>query len=250
MANAALHPYLDWSGPIAFAHRGGASDNPENTMPAFQRAVELGYTYLETDVHATSDGVLVAFHDPDLSRTCDRPGTISELTWAEVSQARVRGEEPIPLFDDLLEAFPDARFNIDCKADSALDGLTAALKRHDCLDRICVGGFSDKRIRRLRREFGSSLCSSLGPLQIASLRFFGPVPWGGQVAQIPISVKWLTVTRPATIRRAHQRGLQVHVWTIDDPTEMHRLLDMGVDGIMTDRLRVLKDVLIERGEWH
>jgi glycerophosphoryl diester phosphodiesterase len=250
MAGAALHTYLEWPGPIAFAHRGGASDNPENTMPAFQHAVDLGYTYLETDVHATSDGVLVAFHDPDLSRTCDRTGTINELTWAEVSRARVRNEEPIPLFDDLLEAFPNARFNVDCKADSAVDGLIAAIKRHGCLDRICVGGFSDKRIRRFRDEFGSALCSSFGPLQIAALRFTGRVPWGGQVAQIPVSVRRLTVTHPKTIRRAHKLGLQVHVWTIDDAAEMHRLLDMGVDGIMTDRLQTLKDVLIDRDAWH
>jgi hypothetical protein len=110
-----MHPYLDWPGPIPFAHRGGASDNPENTMPAFQHAVDLGYTYLETDVHATSDGVLVAFHDPDLSRTCGRDGTIDSMTARDVASARVDGREPIPLFEELVGSFPEARFNIDCK---------------------------------------------------------------------------------------------------------------------------------------
>ncbi len=246
----AVHPYLDWPGPIAFAHRGGASDNPENTMPAFRYAVDLGYTYLETDVHATADGVLVAFHDPDLSRTCGRPGTIDQLTWSDVSDARVRGREPIPSFEALMEEFPDARFNIDCKADSAVDALIASFRRLDCLDRVCVGGFSDRRLRRLRSELGDGLCSSFGPQQIAALRFAGRVPWGGQIAQVPVRARKVTLVNETLISRAHARGLQVHVWTIDEPDEMRRLLDLGVDGVMTDRPQVLKDVLLERGEWH
>src|SRR6186713_1400748 len=113
-------PYLEHDGPIAFAHRGGAGDYPENTMPAFANAVSLGYRYLETDVHATVDAVLVAFHDDDLSRTCGRPGRISKLPWSEVRAARVNGTEPIPLLTDLFDAFPDARINIDCKSDAAV----------------------------------------------------------------------------------------------------------------------------------
>jgi glycerophosphoryl diester phosphodiesterase len=246
----ASHPFLEWDGPIAFAHRGGASDNPENTMPAFQFAIDLGYTYLETDVHATSDGVLVAFHDADLSRTCDRPGRIDTLPWREVSAARVSGCEPIPLFEELVGAFPDARINVDCKANTALPGLIASLRRLDCLDRVCIGGFSDQRLRRLRAEFGDRLCSSFGPVQLMSLRSGARVPFGGQLAQVPVSVGPLTIVTPGTIARAHRRGYHVHVWTIDDGHEMTRLLDLGVDGIMTDRPQVLKDVLLGRGEWH
>ena len=247
----AVHPYLDWPVPIAFAHRGGASDNPENTLPAFQHAVDLGYTYLETDVHATSDGVLVAFHDNDLARTCDRPGLISELPWAEVSTARVDGREPIPLFHDLVESFPGARFNIDCKADQAVAPLVQTLKRFDCLDRVCLGSFSDRRLRRLRTALGSRVCTSFGPLQTAAFRFLrGWAPWGGQVAQLPVAMRGIRLVTAQTVAQAHRRGLQVHVWTIDDPAEMERLLDLGVDGIMTDRPAVLKDVLAGRGLWH
>ena len=247
----ALHPFLDWPAPLAFAHRGGASDNPENTMPAFQHAVDLGYTYLETDVHATSDGVLVAFHDPDLSRTCDRNGTISELPWSEVSQARVDGREPIPLFEDLMEQFPDARVNVDCKADSALDGLIASLKRLKCLDRVLIGSFSDRRLRRLRAEFGDALCSSYGPIQIAALST--PVGHLG-VVRSPRSPsqqgRYQGRHRAARCATPTRHGVQVHVWTIDEPDEMHRLLDLGVDGLMTDRPQILKDVLVDRGQWY
>ena len=245
-----MHPFLDWPGPIPFAHRGGASDNPENTMPAFQHAVDLGYTYLETDVHATSDGVLVAFHDDSLERTTDRAGRIVDLPWREVGAARVDGREPIPLFEDLMEHFPDARVNIDCKADSGVDALIASLRRLDCLDRVLVGGFSDARLRRFRREFGDALCTSFGPQQVAALRLGGRVPWGGQAAQVPVRHGRLTIVNDRFVSRAHRVGVVVHVWTIDDPDEMRRLLDLGVDGLMTDRPQILKDVLIERDAWH
>ena len=244
------HPYLDWPEPIAFAHRGGTSEHPENTMSAFQSAVDLGYCYLETDVHATSDGVLVAFHDPDLARTCDRDGVINELPWSEVSKARVDGRQPIPLFEDLMEQFPQARVNIDCKADSALDSLIASLRRLDCLDRVCLGSFSDRRLRRLRAEFGDRVCTSYGPIQVVAQKFLGRAPWGGQVAQVPVRQGPFTVVNERSVRSAHRRGLQVHVWTIDEPDEMQRLLDLGVDGLMTDRPQVLKDVLIARDQWH
>src|SRR5213078_954322 len=107
-------------GPIAFAHRGGASDHPENTLPAFQHAIDLGYRYLETDVHATADGVVVAFHDTTLDRVTDHIGRIAELPWSVVREARVAGTEPIPLLEDLLAAWPEARINIDPKVDAVV----------------------------------------------------------------------------------------------------------------------------------
>lgn len=219
-------------------------------MPAFQHAVDLGYTFLETDVHATSDGVLVAFHDPDLSRTCDRDGTIATLTWSELSTARVDGREPIPLFEELVGSFPDARFNIDCKSDAAREPLVDAIGRLGCLDRVCIGSFNDRRLRRIRAALGDGACTSFGPAQVAALVATGRVPWGGQVAQVPVRQGPVTVVSARTVAAAHRRGFQVHVWTIDEPDEMHRLLDLGVDGIMTDRPRRLKDVLIERNSWH
>ncbi len=245
----ASHPYLEWSGPIAFAHRGGTSDHPENTMPAFQHAVDLGYTYLETDVHATRDGVLVAFHDNDLSRTCGQAGRIDQLPFREVSAARVDGREPIPRFDDLVEQFPESRINIDCKADSGVPGLVATIRRHDLLDRVCVGSFSDRRLRTLRQALGPRLCTSFGPSQVGSLVSAGRVVGGGQAAQVPVRHGRIPVVTRRFVLAAHRRGIHVHVWTIDDPAEMERLLDLGVDGIMTDRPAELKRVLEARGAW-
>ncbi len=246
---SANHPFLDWDGPIPFAHRGGASDAPENTMPAFEYAVGLGYRYVETDVQVTADGVLVAFHDDDLQRACDRPGRISELPWSAVREARVRGEAPIPLLEDLLGAWPSLRVNIDCKSDAAVSGLVSVIKRHDALDRVCVGAFSDRRMARLRATLGDGLCTALGPRGVASLKFSRPRRLRAMTAQVPVTRGRLTVTDQRFVERAHSLGVHVHVWTIDDPVEMERLLDLGVDGIMTDRPAVLRQVLERRDHW-
>ena len=243
------HPFLDWNGPIPFAHRGGASDVPENTMPAFEHAVNLGYRYVETDVQVTADGVLVAFHDNDLRRTCGRTGRISDLPWSDVRTAMVSGAAPIPLMEDLLGAWPDLRINIDCKSDAAVDALVACLRRTNSLHRVLLGSFSDSRLRRLRAELGDGVCTSLGPMGVATLRFGRPKRTEAMAAQVPVKQGPLTVTNAAFVERAHRLGLAVHVWTIDDADEIRRLLDLGVDGIMTDRPEVLRSVFQERGLW-
>jgi glycerophosphoryl diester phosphodiesterase len=243
------HPFLDWDGPIPFAHRGGASDAPENTMPAFEYAVGIGYRYIETDVQVTSDGVLVAFHDNDLQRTCGRRGKINELPWSEVRTARVDGQAPIPLLEDLLGTWPDLRVNIDCKTDSAIPALVAALTRTIAIERVCVGAFNDLRLRKLRAALGDGLCTTLGPAGTAALRFGLLRRSSARAAQVPVEQGPLVVTNTAFIERAHRMGIAVHVWTIDDPDEMRRLLDLGVDGIMTDRPAVLREVLEQRGQW-
>jgi glycerophosphoryl diester phosphodiesterase len=250
---AADFAYLDWPGPIAFAHRGGASEVPENTLPAFQHAVDLGYRYVETDVHVTADGVLLAFHDDVLDRVTDRTGVIGELAWSEVSQARVDGVEPIPRFEDLLASWPELRVNIDPKHDAAVDPLIDVLRRADAVDRVCVGAFSDDRIARVRDAL-PGICTSLGPLDSLQL---GQASQGETIdelpapcAQLPTHIGDTEVLTAAVVAEIHRRGMKVHVWTIDDEAEMERLLDLGVDGIMTDRPQLLREVFERRGVWH
>jgi glycerophosphoryl diester phosphodiesterase len=247
---AALHPYLDWPGPIAMAHRGGSSEAPENTMPAFEHAiVELGYRYVETDAQVTADGVLLAFHDDDLLRTCGRAGVISTLPFDEVSSARVDGTEPIPLMDDLLGAWPEARVNIDCKSNAAVEPMVELMRRHDCLDRVCIGSFDDRRMARLRTLLGPRACTSFAQRETALFKFTGRTT-GGLAAQIPATFRRVAVPTRRFVRRAHERGIVVHVWTINERDDMIRFLDLGVDGLITDRPAELKQVLLERGQWH
>jgi glycerophosphoryl diester phosphodiesterase len=250
--------YLDHPGPIPFAHRGGAGEWPENTMPAFAGAVALGYRYVETDVHATADGVLLAFHDDVLDRVTDRTGVIAELSYAEVAGARVDGREAIPRFEDLLGAWPDLRVNVDPKHDRAVAPLIAAIRRTGALDRVGIGSFSDRRLQQLRAALGPRLCVALGPRGTSALRAASMgVPgsgrlvdrWGAGCAQVPTHHGRIRIIDRRFVRAAHRLDIAVHVWTIDDAAEMRRLLDLGVDGIMTDHPAVLKQVLTERGAW-
>ncbi len=252
---ASPHPYLDSSTPIAFAHRGGTSAAPENSMRAFEHAVNLGYRYIETDVHATSDGHVVAFHDNDLKRTCDSPLKIAEATMDELSLARIDGTDSIPLLTEILNAWPDVKVNIDCKSDAVVAPLIKQLRNSQCLDRVCIGSFSDQRLARIREEFGTSVCTSMGPREVASLVIgtHARIPVRptkhALVAQIPVRQGPIPVVTRRTVQRAHDLGLLVHVWTIDEPEEIARLLDLGADGIMSDDTIALRDVFHARGIW-
>jgi glycerophosphoryl diester phosphodiesterase len=246
----AAHPYLEHDGPIAFAHRGGHDVAPENTMASFDHAVSLGYRYLETDVHRTIDGALVSFHDPDLKRTCGIDAQIGDMTAAEVADARVDGEHSIPLMSDLFEAFPDARFNIDAKSEESVEPLAALVQQFDALDRVCLASFSLKRLRRLRSSLGKGLLTNMSPAEVTALRLIGRLPGGAsRAAQVPTSMRGVTVINKRFVTSAHVSDIPVHVWTINDAAEAHRLLDLGVDGIMTDETAMLRDVFVERGVW-
>jgi glycerophosphoryl diester phosphodiesterase len=252
----ARFPFLDSPLPLAFAHR-GADTAAENSMAAFESVVRLGYRYLETDARATADGVLLAFHDATLDRVTDRRGRVAELRYAEVARARIAGAEPIPLLADVLDAWPHARLNIDVKAAPAVGPLIDLLRRSGAIDRVCVGSFSDARLAVVRGALGPRLCTSLGPREAVQLRVAsyrpgsnGARPPVAGCAQVPARVGRVRLTDSRLVGAAHRAGLQVHVWTVNEPTEMNRLLDLGVDGIMTDRAEVLRSVLRARGLWH
>lgn len=247
--------FLDWPGPLAFAHQGAHSpDGPgENTMAAFEAAVAQGYRYLETDAHATADGVLVAFHDDRLDRLTDGAGAIGDLPYADVQAARVRDHDGIPLLEDLLTAWPDVRINIDPKHDAAVDPLVDLIERTGTVDRVCIGAFSDRRLARVRERLGPGVCTSMGPRQVARLvaaaRGLPAGSFSAACVQVPVRRGPVPLVTERFVAAAHDRGLQVHVWTVNDADEMHRLFDLGVDGIMTDRTDVLKAVLKERDGW-
>ena len=244
--------FLDWPGPIPFAHRGGGIERPENTMAAFTAAVELGYRYVETDARTTADGMLVAFHDETLDRVTDREGAVATLPFEEVRRARVDGE-PIPLLEDVLGSWPDVRVYVDAKDDQSVLPLVAALARTRAHDRVCVGSFCNRRANRLRRLTDDRVCTWMGWTATARLRLasFG-IPTGGFSAactQAPVCKGPVRVVDRTFIDAARRRGVAVHVWTIDDRQEMERLLDLGVDGILSNRPSLLKEVFCERGLW-
>ena len=264
-------PYLDAGrddgGVLAFAHRGGAHHPDiaglENTLAAFDHAVKLGYQYLETDVHTTSDGVLLAFHDDVLDRVTSQVGPVAGTAYVDLADALIGGREPIPTMADLLDHFPRTRFNIDLKSETAVSLLADLVERTHSHDRVCVGSFSDSRLRSFRRLVSRPVATSYGPVGVGLSRFAPRslaetvLRGRGDALQVPHRLParmgrplaGLTVVNERFVQRAHARGRPVHVWTVDDPAEMHHLLDLGVDGLMTDRTDVLRDVLVSRGEW-
>lgn len=245
--------------PRAFAHRGwhlGDLSGMENSLSAFKRAAEEGYRYLETDVHATSDGVVVVHHDDALDRTTDTRGLVARLPWRSVSRAKIGGREPVSRLEDLLEELPDALLNIDVKADSAVEPVVELLRRTGAVNRVCLASFSDSRLQRLRHRVGPKLVTSMGPRSVAALwaagRVWAPRAWRairGRMAQVPVNQGRLRVVDKRLIDAAHRRGMEVHVWTINDASQMNQLLDLGVDGLVTDQPGILRDVLRARGVW-
>ncbi len=259
------HPYLDGPHPRAYAHRGwhtGDLAGCENTLEAFRRAVDEGFAYLELDVHATADGVAVVHHDATLDRTTTGTGRIDAHTAEALRGVRVRGRLPLPRLDEVLAALPGTRITVELKSAAVVAPVLAALEAADAWDRVCVGGVVDGWLAAARAGGGPRLCTSMAQASAVGLRSRAwldalprPLSWlpappvRGDLAQLPHRFGALTVVDAALVRTAHAQGREVHVWTVDDPVEMAQLLDLGADGLLSDRPDVLREVLRSRGRW-
>jgi glycerophosphoryl diester phosphodiesterase len=256
------HPYLSLEHPIRFAHRGSRILWPENTMVAFQGAADLGYLYLEIDVRITRDGVVVVLHDDTLDRTTNGSGPVSDWLWEDVQRldaawafdpARGHPERgsgvAVPSLDQLFSTFPGLHINIDLKGPGMEWAVADLVKRHRREDRTLIGSFSGKRLARFRRITRNEVPTSAGPARAVATWLaarLGATTRGVEVAyQVPFEHPVLRLDRKY-VDAVHAAGAQVHAWTVNDAVSMHRVLDMGVDGIVTDRPDVLNDVLAER----
>lgn len=235
-------------------------------MEAFARAIEMGYRHVETDLHLTSDGVLVLVHDDTVDRTTNGTGLVSDHTYAELSSLdagyrhgvgrshEFRGKGlRIPSLEELLTTFPEVGVVVDLKVEGLIEYLAVLLEGVGAHDRLIVGSFDDRRLADFRAATGGRVATSAGPILsrawVMASRA-GRAPRGEALAlQLPRTRRGLTVVDRRLVESAHRHGLQVHVWTINDPAEMSGLLDLGVDGLVTDRPDLLKEVLIERGDW-
>jgi glycerophosphoryl diester phosphodiesterase len=248
------HPFLDHPVPLAIAHRGGSLEAEENTLPAFAHAVGLGYRHVELDVRLTRDGRVVVHHDPTLARMFGDPRAVAELDWAVLQRLRSAGGAGVPLLAEVLASWPDLFVNIEPKCDEVVEPLAALIQQTGALRRIAVGSFVGERTARLARLLGPGLCRSPDWRGVLAVRLRGlglPLPRPGcAVLQVPVRWRGLPVVTPGFLGAAHRLHLPVQVWTVNDKAEMVRLLDMGVDAIMTDRPALLRDLLRKRGEWH
>lgn len=221
-------------------------------MAAFAAAVDLGFRYMETDVHATSDGELLAFHDHTLDRVTDMTGDIAALTYSDVGRARVGGE-PIARLEDVLGSWPHLRVHVDAKHLAAAGPLVAAIDRTAAHDRVCIGAFSDRTVWALRRLARGRICTWMGRAEIVALRLASlgvPTPRSpAGCTEVPVRHGRLPLVDRRFVATARRRGVGVHVWTINDRPTMEWLLDLGVDAILSDRPTLLKQVFTERGLW-
>ena len=247
--------YGDQRGPLAIAHRGGMALGPENTLTAFGRATALGLAYVETDVRTTRDGHLVCLHDATLQRVAGHPGRVADLDLADVRRHRVHGTDAVPTLAEAMTGFPTTRFAIDLKDEASVTAMARLLRAHPgWAERICVAGASGRWLRRLQDEV-PGVTTALGWRALTSLvacahgRIRPLGVGGGAFAHVPLRLGRLPIHSERVIARAHDLGIRVVVWTVDDPRTMHDLLDAGVDGIITDRPDVLREVLLARGEW-
>jgi len=240
VSDAPSSRFLTENGPRVFAHRGFALDSPENTLLAFLAALSAGATHLETDVHASLDGVAVISHDATLSRL-GREVRIDQLTRTELSRIDLGSGQSIPTLTDALDAFPDALFNIDIKVDAAVEPTISAILQARATPRVLVTSFSEQRRRRACRGLpgaATSASSAIVAKAVAAAAFppvLRRVLTGIDALQIPERAGALHVVTPRFVRRVHAAGTEVHVWTVNDVDSMQRLLDMGVDGLVTDR---------------
>jgi len=240
---------------VGYAHRGFAPDGAENSMAAFQAAVALGYRHLETDARVTADGVAVAFHDDRLDRVTNHTGRLERQPWSRVRQARIQGREPIPELAAVLAEFADCFINIDVKSDAAIGPTLDAVRRAGAWSRVRLAAFSHRRLLALRTAAGPAVASALSPAEVLACATRRELPHRagrsgvGLAAQVPTGWSRFALVTRGFVEHAHRLGVQVHVWTINDRAEMQRLIDLGVDAIMTDRADVLKAVLTERDAW-
>ena len=253
MRHTPRYAFLEYDGMLAFAHRSGDRNAPENTMAAFADAAAQGYVYMETDVHASRDGEVFAFHDDSLLRMTGDDIAISALDAADVDAIRIAGDHAIPRLADVLEAFPACRFNIDAKAWPVVKPLADLVRRLNDDARLNIAAFNDARVSKVCRLVGRPLSHVAGVTESAR---FHLAAWMGLNArfsagclQLPFSRNGVSFVSAPIVAHAHKLGLQVHVWTVNDESTMHELVDMGVDGIMTDDCALLKSVLIARNMW-
>lgn len=238
---------------LAFAHRGGNDFGPENSLKAFKGAYDNGYKYLETDIHLSKDGYLIAFHDDSIDRVTNKKGKIKNLNLTEIKKSKINGKEEIPVITDLFEELPDCFFSIDCKSDDTVLPLIKIIRDNSLIGRVCIGSFSQKRINLIRKVLGPNLNTSMGPNEIMLSKLLSNFSlnykFKSNFASLPIKKYGLELLSKKNIRYLKKNNQKVIAWTINDENDMRLLIKRGIDGIMTDNILLLKKVLIEENLW-
>lgn len=262
-----IPPVLRSETPYAIAHRGGRQLWPENTLFAMEKAAEMGYSWFETDLHLTKDRQLVCIHDPTVDRTTNGTGLVKDLRLGELQELdagfshQMDNDFPfrsreivIPTLQQIWERFPDAKFVLELKAEGLEEPLVSFMNKHAGWNRVIIGSFRGAWLRSLREASQGQAVTSASRAEVLR-KMLGLRPIRDQVShppvlQVPPRWRGLRLLTRRLVRSVHESGGQLHVWTINEPSQIRWCLDMGVDAIITDRPDLLKTELVSRGLWH
>jgi len=235
------------------AHRGGSLEQLENSLSAFKNAWDLGYRYMETDMQASSDGVVYIFHDDRLERVSNGTGLFCEHSSAEIDKLRLNNGERIPRLSEALDALPEALFNIDIKRADGTKPLANFLNTHPQAHRVVAASFVGARLKQLKSLVKKPVPVTAVQNDIIRIMLIGlglPLRRPDVLAvQVPISHYGIPIVTKWFVRQCHKLNIKIHVWTIDDEKQMRWLIDLGVDGVMTDKPSLLKEVCLDKGCW-
>ncbi len=228
-----------------FVHRGNSKSYLENSLESFEAAINLGYSYIETDLRCTLDNEIVTFHDKDLKRLLNIDIKIKDLTLIEIRKLfEKRGY--IPTLIEILSKFPDTFFNIDLKEQSTLEMAMKIVNEMNAFHRVCFASFNSNRIKKVYENFPQAI-TSMGIKDVIKFKLFYLNTSHSNVLQIPIKWNGIKVFSKPLLKRAHKNSLKVHLWTINDESLMNELIELGVDGIMTDEAEILMKVMRQKG---
>ena len=251
-------PFLTNGRPMALAHRGDTAGHPPgNTWAAFASAVDIGFDHIETDVQRSADGRVVIFHDDTLERVTSGSGAIGDHRWSDLAEFRYRtddgSDEALVPFDEALDRWPDVHWNVDAKQPEVVEPLLQVVADREATGRVLVTSFSHRSVRHLRSLAPPAMATGLSMLEVAAIRATSLIglapPIAGDAAQVPERKGVVPIVDRRFVEGCHRGGIAVHVWTVNEADAMERLLDLGVDGIITDAPLTLRQVLLDRGAW-
>ena len=230
---------------IGLSHRGNSKKFIENSFEAFNSVVQMGYKYIETDLRMTLDKEVIAFHDPDLKRLFNLDLQVKDLTFNEIANLFKEKNCSLLTLEDVLKEFPKIYFNIDLKVEEVIQDSIKVVADFNAFDRVCFASFHSNRTGKVLR-YNQNAIVSMGMKDIALFKFFKFNNKNKKIIQIPLKWKGIKILTRNLIQKAHKSNLLVHVWTINDRKLINNLIDLGVNGIVTDEPELLMEIMKER----
>ena len=238
---------------VPIAHRGASLLASENSFESFRKAFDLGYRVIETDIHSSKDGTAYIFHDITLERLTGENLKISDLKDVDIDSLKINNSSIIPRLSNVFEEFPEGLFNLDAKTWKSTMPIVDTIQNMGCRSRVCIGSFNDRRVNAIIKELGLETCHSMGTSNV--IKFYLGAQLGieqhftSQCIQLPIKMFGISLTTRKVLSYARKLGIKIHFWTINNPVIMQQLLELNVDGIMTDDCVLLKEIMKEQNKW-